>query len=207
MKIIIGVSGKLGSGKDYITNHVIIPVIEKMGYRYLQCAFADQIKINVMTKNGISYEDVYENKTPESRRLLQTEGTEVGRTQDKNIWVKYLDNWIKVHENRGISVYIVSDVRFKNEFYYVKSEKNIGLMLKVVAPKRNEDRLLRESNGDSLIYDKISNHASECDLDEFPNDMYDMVISNDTTDIVSIDDLKYNFEKVLYEAHIDSHFK
>ena len=66
MRIVIGVTGKLGSGKDYITNHVIIPVIEKIKYRYLQCAFADQIKVNVMTKNNISYNDVYENKTPES---------------------------------------------------------------------------------------------------------------------------------------------
>jgi phosphomevalonate kinase len=207
MKILIGVSGKLGSGKDYITNHVIIPVIEKIGYRYLQCAFADQIKINVMTKNGISYEDVYENKTPESRRLLQTEGTEIGRTQDRNIWVKYLDNWIKVHENRGISVYIISDVRFKNEFYYVKAEENIGLMLKIVARNRNEERLVKESQGDSIVYDKIKNHASECDLDDFTNDMFDMVISNDTIDVVSIESLQYQFERLLYESHIDSYFK
>jgi hypothetical protein len=199
MKIIIGVSGKLGSGKDYITNNVIIPVIEKIGYRYLQCAFADQIKINVMTKSGISYEDVYENKTPESRRLLQTEGTEIGRTQDRNIWVKYLDNWIKVHEKRGISVYIISDVRFENEYYYVKSEENIGLMLKVIAPIRNEERLLKESKGDTGVYNKISNHASECDLDEFPNDVYDMVICNDMTDIVSIDELQDKFKRLLYE--------
>ena len=207
MKILIGVSGKLGSGKDYITNHVIIPVIEKMGYRYLQCAFADQIKINVMTKNNISYEDVYENKTPDSRRLLQVEGTEVGRTQDKNIWVKYLDNWVKVHENRGINVYIISDVRFKNEYYYVKGEDRIGLMLRVVAPNRNQERLLRESKGDNDLLSKISSHASECDLDDFPNDMFDMIVSNDTTDIVSIDDLQYQFERLLYEAHIDSYFK
>lgn len=207
MKIVIGVSGKLGCGKDYITNHVIMPVIEKMGCRYLQCAFADQIKINVMTKNNISYEDVYENKTPDSRRLLQVEGTEVGRIQDKNIWVKYLDNWIKVHENRGINVYIISDVRFKNEYYYVKGEYRIGLMLRVIAPNRNKERLLRESKGDDELLSKISSHASECDLDDFTNDMFDMIVSNDTTDIVNIDDLKYKFERLLYEEHIDSYFK
>lgn len=205
MKIIIGVTGKLGSGKDYITNNVVIPVLEKIGYRYLQCAFADQIKVNVMTKNNVSYEDVYENKTPESRRMLQIEGTEVGRSSNKDIWVNYLDNWINIHNKRGVSVFVLSDVRFKNEYEFVK--KNGGLVLKVVAPQRNETRLLQESQGDINLYEKISKHASECDLDDYQNNKYDMVILNDTTDVVNIDDLKYKFEKMLYEAHIEGCFK
>ena len=116
MKIVIGVTGKLGSGKDFITNNVIIPVLEKYArmssdnMRYMQCAFADQIKINVMSKNDVEYDDVYENKTPESRQLLQKEGTEIGRKEDKNIWVKFLSNWIKVHYNRGITSFVISDV-------------------------------------------------------------------------------------------------
>jgi hypothetical protein len=170
MKIVIGITGKLGSGKDYIANNVIIPVIEKFNYRYLQYAFADQIKVNVMTKNGISYNDVYEEKTHESRMLLQTEGTEVGRTNDPNMWVNYLSHWIHVHYKRGISVFIVSDVRFKNEHEFVKNS-DVGLMLKVVAPNRNHQRLLRESDGDPVLYKKIDNHRSECDLDNLSNDI------------------------------------
>jgi dephospho-CoA kinase len=203
MRIVIGVTGKLGSGKDYITNHVIIPVIEKIKYRYLQFAFADQIKVNVMTKNNISYNDVYENKTPESRQLLQNEGTEVGRMQDRNIWVKYMDNWMNVHENRGVSLYIISDVRFKNEYEFVKNNKSMGIIVKVVAPKRNEDRLLKESRGDEYVYQKISSHASECDLDDYNNDKYDMVIENDTTDIIIIEELQYKFERLLYDAYLN----
>lgn len=193
-RVVIGVTGKLGSGKDYITNNVIVPVIEKINYRYLQCAFADQIKVNVMTKNNISYSDVYENKTPESRQLLQNEGTEVGREQDCNIWVKFLDNWINVHHNRGVNVYVISDARFKNEYEFVKND---GIMIKVVAPNRNKDRLLKESRGDNSIYKKISQHASECDLDDFSNDRYDMVIYNDTDNILDLDELKIEFEKLL----------
>lgn len=200
MKIVIGVTGKLGSGKDYITNNVIIPVIEKMNYRYLQCAFADQIKVNVMTKNNISYEDVYENKTKESRGLLQYEGTEVGRSYNRNIWVNYMNNWMKVHSNRGISVFIVSDVRFKNEYDFIMQPDQIGLMLKVVSPNRNRDRLLKESDGDMEVYNRISKHASECDLDEYLNDKYDMVICNDIHDIINIDELQCNFEKLLCET-------
>ena len=199
-RVIIGVTGKLGSGKDYITNNVIVPVIKKINSRYLQCAFADQIKVNVMTKNNISYSDVYENKTPESRQLLQNEGTEVGREQDRNIWVKFLDNWINVHHNRGVNVYVISDARFKNEYDFVKNE---GIMIKVVAPNRNQDRLLKESRGDNSIYKKISQHASECDLDDFSNDKYDMVIYNDIDNIIDLDELQCRFEKLLRSLLVD----
>jgi hypothetical protein len=201
MKIIIGITGKLGSGKDYITNNVIIPVIEKFHYRYLQYAFADQIKVNVMTKNGVSYEDVYEEKTHESRMLLQKEGTEVGRSQDPNIWVNYLSNWIHIHYKRGISVFVVSDVRFKNEYDFIK-DSPMGLMLKVVAPQRNHQRLLRESGGDPELYKKIDNHRSECDLDNLTFEDYDLVIRNDINDSLDLNELQYKFEKLLYEHHI-----
>lgn len=202
MKIVIGITGKLGSGKDYIANNVIIPVIEKFNYRYLQCAFADQIKVNVMTKSGVSYNDVYEEKSHESRMLLQQEGTEVGRTSDPNLWVNYLSNWIHVNYKRGISVFVVCDVRFKNEYDFVKNA-DVGLMLKVVAPNRNHHRLLRESGGDPILYKKIDNHRSECDLDNLSFDDFDLVIKNDTTDCIDISELQYKFEKLLYEKHVN----
>ena len=177
MKLLIGLTGKLGSGKDYIAHNLIIPIIEKLKYRYLQCAFADQIKINVMTKYNINYNDVYVNKTAQSRQLLQIEGTDIARSQDVNIWVNYINNWIKVHEMRGISVYIISDVRFKNEVEFIKEHN--GIMIKVFAPQRNHNRLTQESNGDTTIYNKIKQHISECDLDEIPDNKYDVIINND----------------------------
>lgn len=200
MKIIIGITGKLGSGKDYIANNIIIPVIEKFNYRYLQYAFADQIKVNVMTKNGISYHDVYEEKTHDSRILLQKEGTEVGRKQDPNIWVNYLSNWIHIYNKRGISVFIISDVRFKNEYKFIK-EADMGLIIKVVAPQRNHQRLLKESEGDPIVYKKIDNHLSECDLDDLSDKSFDLIIKNDINDYMDIEKIKYNFEKLLYQLH------
>ena len=126
-------------------------------------------------------------------QLLQIEGTEVGRNFDKDIWVKYLENWIKVHNNRGIDIFIISDLRFKNEYNFVKNNK--GLMLKVIAPLRNEFRLQKESKGDYNLYEKISKHISECDLDVNYN--YDMVIMNDITDNVNLNELQYKFQKLL----------
>lgn len=194
MKIVIGVSGRLGSGKDFITTNVILPVLEERKQRYLQLAFADQIKINVMTKNGIEYNDVYLRKTESSRQLLQTEGTEVGRNFDKDIWVKYLDNWTRVFNNRGIDTFVISDVRFMNEFDYIKNSG--GIMIKIIAPKRNHSRLLQESNGSLESYDKISTHRSECDLDSLNDNMFNLVIYNDPENSIDINNLQNQFEHI-----------
>jgi hypothetical protein len=196
MKVVIGISGKLGSGKNYITTNVIIPILEKYNKKYLELAFADQIKINVMTKNNIVYDDVYKNKTSFSRELLQKEGTDIGRVNDRNIWVKYMSNWINVFYNRGISNFVINDVRFINEYEYIKN--NGGIMIKIIAPNRNNKRLLEESNGDTLILNRISNHCSECDLDILDHTKYDLIIYNDSDNINdTLDVLKNKFEMLL----------
>ena len=195
MRVLIGITGKLGSGKDYITHNVIIPIIEKLKYRYLQCAFADQIKINVMTKYNIDYDEVYVNKTAHSRQLLQTEGTDIARSQDTNIWINYMNNWIKVHEMRGISVYIISDVRFKNEMSFIK--ENGGIVIKVVAPQRNHSRLMQESSGNVIVYNQIKQHISECDLDDISDNNYDIVIHNDNNNN-NIQEVKKDIERLIY---------
>lgn len=202
MTVIIGVSGKLGSGKDYVTTNVIVPVLMKCCKRYIHLNVADQIKVNVMTKHKVAYCDVYEKKTLESRRMLQSEGTEIGRASDEHIWVKYLDNWIMVHNQRGIDVFVISDIRFQNEFEYVKSNGS-SIMIKVVAQQRNMNRLLDESNGNVEDLEGIKCHRSECDLDGVIDSMYDLVINNDTGDtgdtgdIVDIKELQNAFERIL----------
>ena len=173
--MIIGISGKLGSGKDYIGTNIVMPVLEKYKQKTLHLNFADQIKINIMSQSGIDYSDVYQKKTSTSRQLLQTEGTKVGRSIDPNFWINYLKNWIKVFNMRGIQSFVVTDVRYKNEFEYIKNSG--GIVIKVIAPERNKLRLIEEGNDG-----KISQHCSECDLDLLGNDMFDLVIFNDPND-------------------------
>ena len=192
---LIGITGKLGSGKDFIANNVIIPVVKK-SYRFLQCAFADQIKINVMTKKNINYHSIYEQKTPETRILLQQEGTDNARNLNENIWIDYLHNWITVHHNRGgVELFIISDVRFKNEYSYIRN--NGGIIVKVVAPTRNKKRLLQESKGCDIVYRKISSHLSECDLDDLEDSKYDMIIKNDPDSNFNLDILRDDFGSLL----------
>jgi hypothetical protein len=176
--MIIGISGKMGCGKDYTCNNLVIPVLKYFNHTFLQVSFADQIKINVMTKNNIPFDDVYVNKTQNSRRLLQLEGTENGRDiLGKDIWIRYLENWIKVHESRGIQNFICTDVRFSNEFEYIK--KRGGIIIRIDAPERNIKRLLSESRGDYNILETLKTHRSECDLDNLEDDCFDLIIKND----------------------------
>lgn len=178
--VLIGICGKLGSGKNYITTNVIIPLLEKFKKNYLELSFADQIKINVMTKKGISYNDLYINKTQESRQLLQVEGTKE-REFNSNIWIDYIQNWITVFKCKGISNFVITDCRYINECNFIKN--NGGIIIKVVAPNRNEKRLVQEASSSGTFskenYLKIKNHSSECDTDKLPDTDFDYIIEND----------------------------
>lgn len=177
--ILLGLCGKMGCGKDYLANNMIIPYIENiLRKKCIQMSFADQIKVNVMAKSGIDYRDVFEQKTIVTRMLLQKEGTENGRNVlgDK-IWIKYMDSWIKVYKNRGFAAFVIPDVRFQNEVEYIKSQN--GIVVKVVAPERSMNRAVRESGGNSELLKQITSHQSECDLDDLDNINFDAVIRND----------------------------
>jgi hypothetical protein len=177
--VLIGIVGKMGVGKDYIYNSLIKEILESKLKSHLQLAFADQIKVNVMSKKNIEYKDVYLQKTQETRVLLQNEGTEEGRLGKlgKDIWIKYIDNWIKVFTNRSINNFVITDCRFLNEIEYIKNKN--GILIKIIAPQRNIQRLFEESNGNQQVMDQIKSHYSECDLDQYSLLNYDLLINND----------------------------
>jgi hypothetical protein len=52
--MIIGLSGKMGTGKDYIAENHIMPYIEKeLKEKCLILSFADMLKINLMVRHDI----------------------------------------------------------------------------------------------------------------------------------------------------------
>jgi phosphomevalonate kinase len=178
---IIGLCGKMGSGKDFIATKYIIPFLQANS-RVLQMSFADQLKVNVMAKHNVSFTDIYEEKNKNSRMLLQLEGTENGRDKfGYDIWIQYFDKWLQVHKSRGIENIVCCDVRFKNEVDYIKSKN--GVLIKIDAPIRNKKRLEDESKNDQQIYDRLSNHISECDLDSLKDNEFDAIIHNDEVTI------------------------
>lgn len=149
-----------------------------------------------MVKNNLSFEELYINKTQESRKLLQIQGTEQGRDiYGENIWINYLDAWVQIHKSRGIQVVLCGDIRFKNEFKYIK--ENNGIVIKVIAPKRNEQKLLLESKNNIDVLNSIKTHPSECDLDNIPNSEFDLVIHNDVNDTIDISEIELLLNKLV----------
>lgn len=175
--VLIGITGKMGCGKDFIAKHYLVPFITKVAKSCFQLSFADQIKVNVMAKYNIPYDEVFIEKTNYTRTLLQHEGTENGRhTNGEDIWIKYFDSWMQVLEKKDVSNFITCDVRFKNEVDYIKSKG--GIVIKVVANDRNHARLMNESKSDPHVMHRLKNHVSECDLDDLDDTIFDYVIDN-----------------------------
>jgi hypothetical protein len=165
MTILLAVSGKLGVGKDYVMEHLLLPRINSTT-RVARMAFADHIKINVASQTGTSVDHMLSgHKSVELRKKLQIEGTENGRNKyGENIWIDTLRNWIRLRELRdGLDIVIITDCRFQNEVDYVESEG--GLVIRVQAEDRNEIALRRESGGNEDLYQSIKNHSSETSLD------------------------------------------
>jgi hypothetical protein len=165
----IAVSGKIGSGKDYITENYLAPLLD-LTLHVSKMAFADQIKINIASKEDRSIETILtESKTPEIRLKMQHEGTEQGRDKyGPDIWVRTLENWVRLRVCRGdqLDVVFITDCRFPNEAEWV--ERHGGLLIRVDAPDRNLKAIMQEANRDPLLAESIKSHLSETALDAYP---------------------------------------
>jgi hypothetical protein len=179
-----GLSGKAGSGKDFIYK----TYLEPMGFR--RWALADHFKIWLIAKELASYDDVFITKPPHVRHLLQQEGTERGRlVYGESIWVKAAFAWIRLlHDTWGINKFVISDVRYPNEMYAIKERG--GKVIRIVAP-------IREAN--SNLSESARSHISETALDVVPLDEYDGVIYNDPGKDVEFQ-MKSIFKKLLFTS-------
>ena len=176
---IIGFSGKLGSGKNYIVENLFFPTLTLLKPT-LCMAFADHIKVDLCVKKNIEYDKLFFSKDAETRRLLQLEATENGRMiYGDDIWINTLDTWIKIYASRGIKQFIITDVRFENEFEYIKSLGGINIL--VIATDRVTQKLFEESYGDEYKMNEIKSHSSEKGLDHMI-DKFDYVIYNNIND-------------------------
>ena len=60
---------------------------------------------------------------------------------------------------------------------YIKQKG--GIIIRIISKTRNLQRLESESNGDKNIMSILQEHPSECDLDNVPDDSFDIVIQNE----------------------------
>jgi len=185
----IAISGKANSGKDTLAKLCLDVLKDKYGLQFnggmIKAAFADPIKeiIKIMfprTKRNVLYgpsknrsaivEGAYKDGIPLTyRTLLQDLGTEVGRGYKESIWLDILDFKSEKAEKKNVSLFIIVDTRFRNEFDHVKKNGYITIRIK-------RDSQLQMT------------HASELEQELINDSEFDYVIDNNGT----LDDLRKN---------------
>ena len=191
--MIIGLSGFANVGKDEVGKILI----ERHGFKRI--SFASKLKDCLYALNPIiTHEpgvhsrlvpvvdlhgwDIVKERYPEVRELLQRLGTEVGRNiLGENIWVdaafKDYDAAYSSRSLNGPRNYVVTDLRFPNEFEGIK--KRGGLCARIRRPG----------------YVQTNQHVSETALDEHD---FDYVLDN-SSDLVY---LEHQVEHLLAAAGV-----
>lgn len=180
---IIGISGKIGSGKNYIAEKILFNKLREKGKNVVVMAFGDYLKMMCYVRDGISYEKLFHNKDNQTRQILQIRGMKERETDDQ-VFIKMLDCHMKIAFDRNIDVIVVSDLRFNIEFEFLKNKN--ATLLRVNSPKRTYDKMMKECEGDEKLISTISNHISETDLDNCL--LFDYYIDNDYEHQNDIDD-------------------
>lgn len=192
--VVIATSGKIGSGKDFIVQNFIVPMLPA-NTPYAVLSFADSFKIDAVVKRGVVREEVFERKTSLSRKMLQEEGTEKGRNvYGDNIWIRWVNEQIHLYTKRGIRCFIITDVRFPNEVEYIDNMN--GFIVRVVAPQRTQEKM--EAEG------LIGTHVSETALDTYKwDDRNHFIVENDPEyeDVVP-ERMGYIMEKISFPTSL-----
>lgn len=168
--MIIGISGKIGSGKDTFADLFITYMKHKHGIVFENKKFAYNLKKIVSVLTGVSMEDVLSREG--KLKYLPEWGMTIGEMQQKigteairnnihqNAWVLSLFGTYKENED----YWIITDVRFKNEANIIKEKGGIIIRL-------NGDPLNSKSGDNRNMV-----HQSEIDLDDY--DGFDYVYDN-----------------------------
>ena len=187
-KRIIGVSGKIGSGKDTFAELLAEQLVGKVERH----ALADKLRLITEIVSGVRMTTTHEvnkpfcneirNYTQDQKNIfikqfnktigeiLQLVGTDLFRDNyDTDIWVKSFFNEELYEKLNNGKIIIIPDVRFTNEADYIIQEG--GYLIRLEGdPKGVRENSLRDLN-----------HISETNLDNYTK--FDKVIYNDKKDI------------------------
>jgi hypothetical protein len=172
--LVIGLAAGLHAGKTFMAQR-----LQQEYPNALIVSFADHFKVWWLAQYRAmspaqqaafqaqwGFEPTYENffvaKTPASRHFLQQMGTEEGRQKyGDRIWLEALALWmLRQHHQNGITLFILDDCRFANEFQWVEAEQG-GILIQIYAPDRTDQGLA--ASGQQAL-----SHASEQDMRTHP---------------------------------------
>ena len=171
MKILI-ISGKAGNGKDTL-GQIFKNKIEERGERVLTIHFGDPVKW--FAKAYFGYQGI---KDVKDRKILQTLGTDMMRTNYPTYWGEMIAKFISVCKNL-YDYCIIPDWRFQNELEMVELYNKNIITIRVERPGYVNPNMTPEQ----------LNHISECELDNFN---FDWIVENTT-----IEKLEQSVEYIL----------
>ena len=192
----IAILGKANSGKNTLgrmltrelRNHVFDTQNKYMYAKYL--AFADPMKEMIGTMHpdlprkflygSSKYRDEiipgsFKNNVPLTIRQLLIDLGTAGREYNPNIWIENFDKRYHDRDMHIIQCLTVTDVRFRNEFDYLR-QNNFYLI-----------RLYRDMNHPDI------QHISETGQDDIKNNEFDYVLHNNK----SLKDLKFEVSQFI----------
>lgn len=149
---IITISGKAGSGKSYLANHLKQYLEVNYGMRGYIINFADPLK---MVCEKIYGWDGTKGET--GRTILQRIGTDVVQQSNKLCWVNCVANIIQGLRSEFDFV-IIGDARFRHELEGISEEFCYDSITNVVIIDNGHPNNLSEEQ---------RNHPSETDLDKW----------------------------------------
>ena len=162
--MIVGVSGKIGSGKTTVTQHLI----KNLPHKFVECSFAYKVKQIASILCELPMEDMISQEGKNKRldafggitvgQLQQIIGTDMFRQRfSEDVWITSMFLGYKPGY-----YWIVSDVRFKNEADHIR--KMGGILI----------RLEGDPAGVRAASKRDLNHPSETDLDDYEH--FDIVM-------------------------------
>ena len=159
---VVLLSGKSGSGKDFIAN-IMKQKLESKDKKVLITHYADLLKYILKT-----FFDWDGQKDERGRYLLQHVGTDIIRKKDPNFWIGFIKTIIYMFYDRWDYI-LIPDARFENEINSMKQSKEYFNIVTVRIDRTNYTSKLTEEQ---------KNHPSETSLDHYNFDYY---IVNDGT--------------------------
>ena len=200
--MIIGISGKLGSGKDTVANIIMTNYKLKMRESIVKKSYAAKLKYISAYLIGIK-EELTQTQEGKNRYLkewgmtvgefLQKMGTEgMRRGVHPNGWVLAL---FSDYDYTKKITWVITDVRFKNEAQAIKDRH--GILIRI----EGDPAEIRKNSKRDIT------HPSEIDLDDWKD--WDVIIDNKG----SLEELQHQAHAFLYllqkepSGKIKNHYK
>lgn len=184
---VFGLSGKIGSGKDYVWKNFWLPwlkaqekqkpIEQRIKRRWMALSLAKMIKQEVIVSESVSYENVFHDKTDQARLKLQSIGNTRREKDGGFVWVRHVLCEMRINrEINDVKLFFIPDVRFLEELRIVQVLLQ-GIVIRIVAPERSAIKISKEAKDDPAMMMKIAQNISETSLDYYAD--FDGFFQND----------------------------